>query len=154
MQFVTQDGFIRPLLTTTREEVRNWATEHGISSREDSSNANLSFSRNRLREQTMPALARDFNSNLETGLARAAEVAQAEENYWFEQIEPVFQHLAQQTHFGLILDITQLTGLHVAVQRRVMRRAILEIRGDLRSIDIRHVDAILGIVRAATAMTG
>ncbi|MGI9074257.1 MAG: tRNA lysidine(34) synthetase TilS [Bryobacteraceae bacterium] len=146
MRAVTQDGFIRPLLTTTRDEVRGWAAAHGIPWREDSSNTNLAFSRNRLREQTMPTLARDFNLNLETGLARAAVVAQEEETYWAEQIEPLFQQIAQQTHLGLILDTTQLIALHVAVQRRVIRRAILEIRGDLRSIDIQHIDAILGLI--------
>jgi tRNA(Ile)-lysidine synthase len=145
MRIVTPDGFIRPLLTAMREEVRSWAMAHDIRWREDSSNANLGFSRNRLRKQTMPALARDFNSNLEEGLARAAEVAQDEENYWSDRIEPIFQDVAQQTHFGLILDVTRLTALHVAEQRRVIRRAIFEIRGDLRSIDIQHVDAILGL---------
>jgi tRNA(Ile)-lysidine synthase len=119
---------------------------HDIRWREDSSNANLAFSRNRLRAQTMPALARDFNPNLEAGLARAAEVAQDEEDYWADQIEPIFQHIAQRTHFGLIFDVTRLTALHVAVQRRVIRRAIFEIRGDLRSIDLKHVDAILRII--------
>jgi tRNA(Ile)-lysidine synthase len=146
MRMVTKEGFIRPLLTTTRDEVRSWAIAHDIRWREDSSNANLAFSRNRLREQIMPALARDFNSNLEAGLARAAEVAQDEENYWIDQIEPIFQHITQQSHFGLILDLTRFAALHVAVQRRMIRRAILEIRGDLRSMDIKHVDAILRIV--------
>jgi tRNA(Ile)-lysidine synthase len=146
MRVVTQDGFIRPLLTTSRDEVRSWAAAHNIPWREDSSNANLAFSRNRLREQTMPVLARDFDLNLEAGLARAAQVAQDEEDCWAEQIEPVFQQIACRTHFGLILDITQLIALHMAVQRRVIRRAILESRGNLRSIDIQHVDAIVGLI--------
>src|SRR4051794_363130 len=30
MRIVTHDGFIRPLLTTTRDEVRSWATAHDI----------------------------------------------------------------------------------------------------------------------------
>jgi tRNA(Ile)-lysidine synthase len=146
MRIATQDGLIRPLLTSSREEVRNWAVAHGIRWREDSSNVNLEFSRNRLREQVMPALARHFNSGLESGLARAAEVAQDEENYWFDQIEPVFRQIAQQTHFGLILEITSLAAMHVAVQRRVIRRAILEMKRELRSIDIQHVNAVVRLI--------
>lgn len=146
MRTVTPDGFIRPLLTSTREEVRSWGVANNICWREDTSNANLAFSRNRLREQTMPALAQSFNSNLEAGLARAAEVAQDEENYWVDQIEPLFQHVVQRDHFGLILDLGQFSALHIAVQRRLIRRAILEVRGDLHSIDVQHVNGILGIV--------
>lgn len=145
MRKVTQDGLIRPLLTSTREELRSWAIAGGLRWREDSSNANVAFSRNRLREQIMPALVRDFNSSLEAGLARVAELAQDEEDYWAEQIEQIFEDLGHKTHFGLILDTRQLTALHIAVQRRVIRRALLEIKGDLRSIDVMHVDAILDI---------
>jgi tRNA(Ile)-lysidine synthase len=145
MQPVTKDGLIRPLLTTTRDEVRRWATAQGIQWREDSSNINLALSRNLLREQIMPSLARDFNSNLEAGLSRTADLAQDEENYWFQQIEPLFQQLVQRTHFGLLIDTVSLAELHVAVQRRLIRRTILELRGDLRGIEAKHVDAILGI---------
>jgi tRNA(Ile)-lysidine synthase len=146
MRQVTEDGLIRPLLTSTRDEVRCWATLKGISWREDSSNSNLAFSRNRLREQVIPALARDFNSNLEAGLARTAELAQDEEDYWLEEIEPIFRNLVQHTRFGLVLDTPKLAALHLAVQRRIVRRAILEVRGDLRSIDIKHVDGILSLL--------
>jgi tRNA(Ile)-lysidine synthase len=150
MRMTTQDGLIRPLLTTPRDEIRRWAMAHGIPWREDSSNANLGFSRNRLREQVIPTLARDFNSNLEAGLARTAELAQDEQDYWAEEIEPIFQQMVRHTHFGLILDIAQLSALKVAVQRRVIRRAILEVRGGLRSIDIRHVNAILGLLGSSS----
>ncbi|MBV9443591.1 MAG: tRNA lysidine(34) synthetase TilS, partial [Acidobacteriaceae bacterium] len=44
---------------------------------------------------------------------------------------------------GLFLQIPDLNGLHRAVQRRLIRRALVEVRGDLRSINVQHVDAIL-----------
>lgn len=150
MRMMTEGGLIRPLLTTTREEVRGWAAARAIPWREDSSNTNLAFSRNRLRGQIMPALARDFNSNLEAGLARTAELAQDEEDYWVTEIEPIFQQIVQYTHFGLILDTPRLAALHIAVQRRVVRRAILDVRGELRSIDVKHVDAILELFCSTT----
>jgi tRNA(Ile)-lysidine synthase len=150
MRMITPDGLIRPLLTTARDEVRRWAIAHCIPWREDSSNTNLAFSRNRIREQVIPALARDFNSNLEAGLAQTAELAQDEEDYWVDEIEPIFQQTVRQTHFGLILDVAQFAALRVAVQRRVVRRAIGEVRGDLRSIDSKHIDAILGLVGSSS----
>jgi tRNA(Ile)-lysidine synthase len=150
MRMMTQDDVIRPLLTSTREEVRRWAMAHGISWREDSSNANLEFSRNRLREEVMPALARDFNSNLEAGLARMAELAQDEEDYWLKEIEPMFQQSVKHTRFGLILDIRRLGLRHIAVQRRIVRRALLQVRGDLRSIDMKHVDAIVALLYSSS----
>lgn len=145
MRLVTPDGFIRPLLKTGRAEVRAWAAANGLSWREDSSNADPRFSRNRLRNQILPALVEHFNPNLEAVLAATAGLAADEEEYWAAQVEPLFAQICRISHFGLILDVPMLIGLDVAVRRRVLRRALLGVRGDLRSLDIRHVEAILEV---------
>ncbi len=143
MRWVTGDGLIRPLLSTSREEVRQCAMAEGIQWREDSSNSNLGFTRNRLRHLTLPSLTQDFNPNLEGVLAGIAELAQAEEDYWSQEIEPVYAQISKRTHFGSILEVPRLRALHIAQQRRLIRRVLLDVRGDLRSIDREHVDAIL-----------
>ena len=142
---VTQDGFIRPLLTTGREEVRQWAIAESLSWREDSSNANPQFARNRLRNEAMPLLSREFNTNLEGVLAGTAELAQTEEDYWSQEVEPVYLEIAKRNALGSILQVKPLKALHLAVQRRVIRRALRDIRGDLRSLDFSHIDAVLKI---------
>lgn len=145
MRPVSEDGLIRPLLTSSRDDVRAWARAQGIQWRDDSSNTNLGFARNRLRHETIPALTRDFNPNLEDVLAGTAEVAQAEEDYWTCRIEPIFSRMAERSHWGLVLDVPGLIALHVAERRRVIRRAIEEVLGELRAIDLAHVDAILAM---------
>ncbi|MGA8029343.1 MAG: tRNA lysidine(34) synthetase TilS [Bryobacteraceae bacterium] len=149
MRMVTQDNLIRPLLTTSRDEVRNWAVEEGIAWREDSSNADIGFSRNRLRRQTIPALARQFNPELEGVLAGTAELAQAEEDYWAEQVERKYEQITKRTHLGSILHVPSLVSLHTAVQRRLIRRAMVDVRGDLRSIEMAHVNAILALFESS-----
>lgn len=149
MRMVTDDGLIRPLLTSSRDEVRNWASAEGIAWREDSSNAELGFARNRLRHQTIPALAQEFNANLEGVLAGTAELARAEEDYWFQHIEPLYREITKRTHLGSILHVPSLVASHAAVQRRILRRALIDVRGDLRSIDLRHVDGILSLCTSA-----
>jgi tRNA(Ile)-lysidine synthase len=145
MRMVTQDGIIRPLLITSRAEVRQWAAEEGIEWREDSSNLDLHFARNRLRNQIFPVLASEFNSNLEGVLAAVAELAQSEEDYWFQQIDSIYRGLVRRTHFGHLLPVDALLALHLAARRRVIRRAILDVKGDLRSIGFEHIEAVLRI---------
>jgi tRNA(Ile)-lysidine synthase len=145
MRPVTEDGLIRPLLTSSREEVRAWARAEGIVWREDSSNTSRQFARNRLRNETMPLLAREFNANLEAVLAGVAQLARDEENYWAQQIEPLYQEIAKRNELGSILQVERLSALHPAVQRRLIRRALQEAKGDLRSLDFAHVEAVLRI---------
>jgi tRNA(Ile)-lysidine synthase len=145
MRPVSPEGFIRPLLTTSRDEVRTWAREEGVAWRDDSSNRDLEHRRNRLRLETLPALARDYNPNLETILSTTAHLAQAEESYWNEEVERHFPEIAKRTQFGWVLRVTPLLALHPALQRRLIRRAVLEQRGNLRGIGMEHIEDILKI---------
>ena len=149
MRFSTTEGLIRPLLAVSRQEVREWAAAEGISWREDSSNRDVHFARNRLRHETIPDVARDFNPNLEGVLANTAAVAQAEEDYWDLEISTTYGQITKRTQLGSFLQISELTSLHLAVQRRLIRRAVFELRGSLRSIDSQHIDAILGICQSS-----
>lgn len=149
MRPVTPDGLIRPLLTTSREEVRQWATAEGLSWREDSSNANPQFARNRLRSDVMPRLSREFNVNLEGVLAGTAQLAQTEEDYWLRQTEEAYCRIAKPSRFGLILQVEPLKTLHLAIGRRVIRRVLQQVRGDLRSLDFTHIEAVLQICYTA-----
>jgi tRNA(Ile)-lysidine synthase len=145
MRYITDEGFIRPLLAISREEVRRWARDEGLAWREDSSNADLRFSRNRLRSQTLPALAQAYNPNLEGVLAGTANLAQTEEAYWNEQIERIYPQITERSQLGSFFQIEQLGALHPALQRRLVRRAIQAVRGDLAGIDLAHVEAILSL---------
>jgi tRNA(Ile)-lysidine synthase len=145
---VTDDGLIRPLLTTSRDEIRRWATAEGIRWREDSSNNDLTFARNRLRQETLPDLADTYNPNLEAVLAGTAKLAQAEEAYWSELIEPLYGKIAKRTSLGLIFQTGDLGQLRPAVRRRLLRRALIDVRGDLRGLDLEHIEAVLALCRS------
>lgn len=149
MRPVSGDGLIRPLLTCSREEVRQWAIAEGVAWREDLSNLDPQFARNRLRNEVIPLVTREFNSNLEGVLAGTAELAQGEEDYWFDRTESVYRELAKRNEFGSILQVDAVKALHPAEQRRLLRRAAGEVRGDLRSLDFAHIEAIRRICHSA-----
>lgn len=142
MRPVTRDGFIRPLLQVSREEVRAWAREKGLTWREDSSNFEPHFVRNRLRNELLPRLAEAVNPGLTGVLAQTAAVAQDEEDYWTELAGTSYAAIAKRTSLGSFLPIEAFRTLHPALQRRIVRCGFLDIRGHLRGIDLQHVEAV------------
>jgi tRNA(Ile)-lysidine synthase len=64
------DGVIRPLLPFRRAELREYLAEIGVAWREDETNADVRFLRNRIRHETLPALERKSPGTAER-LARA-----------------------------------------------------------------------------------
>lgn len=66
---------IRPLLDVHRAELEAYLDTIGQSYRHDSSNADLRFTRNRIRRETMPQLREQFNSGVSDALLRLGTLA-------------------------------------------------------------------------------
>jgi len=141
MRPVTADGFIRPFIHFTREEIRGWAQAQGILWREDSSNENTELVRNRMRLEV-------FNPQLVEVLSANAVVAQDEEDWWAGRIADLYASLARPTALGVLFSVPALSGLHAAEQRRVIRHALKQLKGDLRSIDLAHVEAVRKVLQS------
>ena len=67
------ERFIRPLLSIEREELRTYLRSRGVGWREDSSNRDLRFARNKVRHELIPWLEKSFNPAIVEVLARTAE---------------------------------------------------------------------------------
>lgn len=151
MAAVTRGGLIRPLLFESRTAIRIWAHEAGLTWREDRTNQDVRFRRNHLRLVTLPALQTAYNPNLEAVLARVAQYARDEDDWLNCKTKSLFRKMAVRDRLGLTLPMPKLLQLHVALQRRVLRRAIKTVKGSLRSIDSAHVEAIRNICRSESS---
>ncbi|MFO0842150.1 MAG: tRNA lysidine(34) synthetase TilS [Gemmataceae bacterium] len=72
-----EDGIevVRPLLDVTRNEIMAYLAELGQEARHDASNDDVRFTRNRLRHELLPLLARDYNPRIVEVLGRLARQA-------------------------------------------------------------------------------
>ena len=77
---------VRPLLAIRRRDLEEYLKDIGQSWREDSSNADTSLTRNRVRKLVVPLLEREFNPSVAENLAELAEIARGEEDYWENEI--------------------------------------------------------------------
>lgn len=146
---VTNEGLVRPLIESSREEIRQYLRSIGQPWREDSSNRLLDFSRNRIRQQVIPALIQDHNPNLETQLAQTAMLAQEDEQFWQSYMDALAERHIAFRKGGAVLPCRVLQDLPLAVSRRLVRRAMLLVKGDLRQIEFGHVELALGLAAQA-----
>jgi tRNA(Ile)-lysidine synthase len=121
---------LRPLLTASRAEVEAYLKALGQSWREDSSNADPAYTRNRIRHQLLPLLE-SWNPQLCEHLAQMAQLARDEESWWaaeLARLEPKIRLEGRPVRGGgraaaegLALDLTKLAELAPAAQRRLLR---------------------------------
>jgi len=142
---IAEPGIVRPLLELTRDEIEACLRSQSIAWREDETNADRSYARNRLRHEILPLLADAFNPRLEQALANLATLARDEEDYWSAQLQPKLPSGNQP----LIIPITLLTNEPTAVARRLIRQFIETTKGDLRQIDFPHIERVLEMTRSS-----
>ena len=139
---VTTDGRIRPLIRSSRSDIVEWLTTNAIPWREDRTNSDQRFDRNRIRHSILPVLA-EFSPTIPNILSATAEVARAEEEYWADEVARVFPDVAEKKLKSVLIRTDRLNSMRVALGRRVIRAALAQVRGDLRNIDLVHVERIL-----------
>jgi len=77
---------LRPLLTTRRRELEQYLKDLGQHWREDATNSDHIFTRNRLRKLVLPLLEKEFNPAVAENLADLSEIARGEEEYWENEV--------------------------------------------------------------------
>ncbi len=77
---------VRPLLAVRRRELEQYLKDIGQPWREDSTNIDARFTRNRVRKLVVPLLEQEFNPAIAENLAELAEIARGEEDYWENEI--------------------------------------------------------------------
>jgi len=146
-----RERFIRPLIGISRQDIENYCSEHNITFVQDETNQQNDFTRNKIRNQLIPHIEREFNPNIIDTLARSAALALDEENFMSKQAYTAF---ANCLHRGdvteVVLSAETFNGLHIAVARRVLRIAVANIKGDPSDISETHVEAALDIARGQT----
>lgn len=111
---------LRPLLDVTRKEIENFLRRKRQTWREDESNSDTSFQRNRVRLDILPLLEKTLNPNIRAALRRTADIMQ-QENSWFEGIaRELLDDCIKSSGAKNALPIAGLKSMPLAACRRVL----------------------------------
>ena len=137
---------IRPLLRIARAETRALVRAEGWPVREDASNRSRRFTRNRIRHEVLPLLRDTVNPQVEAALARAADLLRDDETALARLAATRFAELRRalpgSPAAAVRLPADALAAEGPALARRLVRLGLREIRGHLRRLGRRHVEAV------------
>jgi len=134
-------NIIRPLLSTSRQEIEKYLDENKIPFRIDRTNLRSEYFRNKIRNKFIPYLEKNYNQEIRKTI--------------FDSMQSIiddhdFLEKSAQKHFAGSkgISVSELLKLHPAIQKRVLRHAILEKKQDLKNIDASHIDEIIKAARS------
>ena len=138
---------VRPLLEITRSQTEQFCQDFNLPIWEDSTNQNLQYPRNRIRQELIPYLKVNFHSQVETNLAQTAELLQAEVEYLEQtahhwRLEASVKGEKQDLH----LNRQILKTLPLALQRRVIRQVLQNILPE--SPNFEHIEKLVALITA------
>ena len=130
------------MLQTQRGEIEDFLRARGIEWREDASNLETRFARNRIRHSLIPQLEREWNAELRPSLARMADLAGEEERWWKGKIARLARENAVDGDGGIEIPAVYLARLSKPVGRRLVRHLIQSL-ACTASADYDHVEKVL-----------
>jgi len=137
---------VRPLLDCRHEELVEWLRAAGVPFREDESNLDRRYLRNRVRHDVLPALARAVPS-AGAALARAAEITRADGEYLESLAADALVRVCREAGTGRsILDAEALAAMPEALARRVAHLAMRRRAGG-RFVGFEQAERLVALAR-------
>ena len=129
---------IRPLLTVTRQEIEEWLTEKKMSWRTDSTNLELTYTRNKLRRIVIPLLEQELNEQASRHIAQAGERLFRAETFLEKLGEEKAQKMCTLKDGQYWLDRKKLLEEEGIMQEYILRSLMGKLGTGLRDIQAEH----------------
>jgi tRNA(Ile)-lysidine synthase len=105
-----------------------------------------------LRLELLPQLQQAFNSNLSATLLRTSKIFREEEDFWESHLASwLREHSLNLGAGGIRFPIRPLLETHPATQKRLLRRVVQEVKGDLRGFGFHHTEILLQLCQSPAA---
>lgn len=133
---------IRPLLSVNRADILDYCAHYGLAFREDASNQDRRFLRNRIRHDLLPMLEQ-YNGHLRATLLRNAEVLAEEDHYIESRVDVCWSEvICHEEASRLEGSVSAYRRLPIAMRRRLVRRMGLQLSGGEIALELRHCEAV------------
>ena len=137
------EKIIRPLLSISRQEILQYLKINKLKYRTDKTNAQNLFLRNKIRNNLIPLLEKNFNSKIKETIFDSLISISQDSDY--------LEKTALKNSNSL--EIKKLEKLHPAILRRVLRNNLKNIKGDLKNISANSIEEIIKIIKSTKNKT-
>jgi len=141
MAYRNGQGCVRPLLNISRSEIEGYLKLRGLSYREDASNQDTTFLRNRIRHELLPLL-QQYNPSIRECLSTTAALL-ADENELLKQLtEKIVAHACRFDSGTAVCNIRILSQEPLSLRRRFFRMVLERLVGSLDHFSNQHIMAL------------
>ena len=142
----------RPLLGLSRKDTLAYCRALDLEPRLDETNLSTEPTRNRVRAELLP-LMEEFNPAVREALVRLSRSAAEQVEYLDREVESVWREASHNDRDVLSVRRDVFQRLPAALKAHLLRRAVSEVKGDLRQIRQDHIDDMERLMSAPAGRT-
>lgn len=136
--------YIRPIREIAREEIENYCEERKLHPKIDKSNFESIYTRNRIRNELIPYLQKEFNPNIIETLNRLSQLAKEDEEYFAKEVNKAYENLkVGENENEIILDLKKFNHLEKVIKTRLLLYTINKVSSSVQGIAKIHLEDIL-----------
>lgn len=136
---------VRPLLNVTRDEILEYCAENGIEYRDDPSNLDTRFLRNRIRRELLPSIEEKINPNVRERLFHTASLLRRDAEFLESLARERLGRCRKKSAGKVSLSRKKLSDVPLPLLDRVWMAAVYEASGEAgREMDSRHLMELTG----------
>lgn len=136
--------FIRPLRNSTRAQIEEYCEKRELNPKIDKSNFENIYTRNKIRNELIPYLQKEFNPNIVETLNRLSNIAKEEEQYFTQIIKEKYETLKiGENEKEIILNLTKFNTLPKVIKTKLLLYTINKLNGNVQGIGKIHLEDII-----------
>lgn len=117
---------IRPLLNIKKKDILSYLKKNKIKYREDKTNKNTKFTRNKIRHKLIPYLEKEFNPNLKNTLHQSSKIIKNDQELLNNLTKSNFKNLVEIKKNVFFIDLNKFKKLHISLKRRLLQYIVFE----------------------------
>lgn len=137
------EKYIRPLIEIDREEIEKYCKTNKLEPKYDESNNENIYNRNKVRNEIIPYIKKEFNQNIIKTLNRLAEVATEEDEYLKTITKSIYEKISEKQEENIVLDLKEFNKQELVIKRRIILYTINECLNTINGIEKINIDDIV-----------
>ncbi len=142
---------LRPLLGFRRRDLTDYLHHVGQGYREDASNADLRFTRNRIRHDLLPKLAEEYNRGVADALVRLGRIAEEAQEVIDDLASQLCAEAVRAVPNGMRIDASRLASSPVCLIRQTLIAAWRDAGWPMQAMGLAEWEMLAGLIAACAA---
>ena len=137
------EKYIRPLIEIEREEIEKYCEENNLNPKIDETNKESIYTRNKVRNELLTYIKKEFNPNIIKTINRLSQVATEENEYMQKITKQEYEKISTKDNDIIILDLKKFNNLELVIKRRLILYTINEVIHTTNGIEKVNIEDII-----------